>query len=418
MLETIEVLSPGDLVSLRIEGEEEQSRPIVLHGRTVRDRAGRGRYNRYGVAFLPGRGQSYERLRRSREVAHAKAVAEALELMFVEITPSMVEKRALGYINRDLAFSLNCIPIKLRDERLMVAMVDPGDPRALKKLELFSRCNISPVVATPSAIRNALMQSFGAQYVPSGRDGSEAVSLRRSRQESRPRIVALTSSTPGFRGETLATNLAAVLNTREKRALLLNLYSEGSTPSDRGSGTTTEPCEWLILGLSMDRSPFFLDWAIRAHETFLVVSPSHWKRGCLYVEAVFNRFVEVEKQRRASFQDWTVRQRVLALSVVCAQISDMQEGFKIFSRMERSVHQQLDMREPGLDIRLHYVGGILDDRKNIRKAETTGIPLTVLKPHSPASQCMIHIAQSMLRPYQARDPRIHFSRSLVSRIFG
>ena len=147
-------------------------------GRTVWGGPGGRRYNRYGVAFLRGQGESYERLWRSREVSHSYEVAKALGLMLVDLNPSMVEKRALSYIDRGLAFSLGCIPIKLRGERLMVAMVEPGNSMSLKKLRLFSRCKIIPVMATPSAIKNTLFQCWGAQYVPSVRDRSEEMSLQ------------------------------------------------------------------------------------------------------------------------------------------------------------------------------------------------------------------------------------------------
>ena len=109
---------------------------------------------------------------------------------------------------------------------------------------------------------------------------------------------------------------------------------------------------------------------------------------------------------------------VLEFSVVCAQIYDMQQGFKAFDQLEKKVHDELDMREPRVDIRLSYIGGILEDKRNLRKAEKAGLPITRLKPLSPASQCMTHIAQSLVRPTPQRDPRFHFNRPLASRIFG
>ena len=419
MIETERVLPKADLFRLRIGGEEDsQPEGIVLFGRTIWAAPGREQYNRYGVAFLRGQADSYERLRRLREVAHARGVAETLGCMFVDLTPSMVEKRALSYINRDLAFSLNCMPIKVRGERLMVAMAEPADPTSLKKLQLYSQCKIVPVVATPSAIRNALIYSWRAEYVPPASDMSAALSFGMPRQKRRPRIVALVSSTPDFGGRRLAVNLAAVLNRDNKRALLTDLGSGSPAFSDVLSGPTAEHCEWMIVTVPMDTSASCLEWVIRADEAFLVVSPSHWRRGCLYLEVVFDRLLKLQKDQRTSYPERPVQHRVLEFSVVCAQISDLQQGFKTFDQIEKSVHRELDMREPGVDIRLHYIGGILKDEKNIRKAEKTGVPVTTLKPHSPASQCMTHIAQSLLMPTHARDPRVHFNRSLVSRIFG
>ncbi len=415
MLLTKDTLPLGDHISLRIGGERNlQSEGIVLLGRAVWDLPGRGGYNRYGVSFLTGQGDSYEQLWRVREISHSKLVAKLLGLMFVDLTPAMVEKKVLSYVSRDLAFSLNCMPIKLRGERLMVAMGEPRDGRALEKLGLFSGCKIVPVVATPWAITKTQIQCWGVQYVPSWNDISEEPSFRRFRQDRRPRILVVASRAPEFTGKRLGTELAALLNRDKKRAFLVSFHSRRPVLAD----DVSDQGEWVILTLPAQRSTLGLDWAIRADETFLVVSPSHWKKGCLYVRAAFDRFVEIQKDRQTAPRNGIVKQRVLELSVVCAQISDMRQGFQVFRQLETSVHQDLDMREPEFDIRVHYIGGILEDQKNVRRAEKMGVPITLLKPHSPASQCLRHIAESLLRPTHARDPRVHLSRSVVSRIFG
>lgn len=419
LLETAETLLQGDLVGLKIGEEADgQSEEIVLLGRTIWGRPDSGGGHRYGLAFFSGQEGSYQRLYRSQEVAHSRAVARDSGLMYVDMMPSVVEKRALGFVSRDLGFSLNCVPIKLRGERLMVAMSEPGNARALEKLQLYSRCKISRVVATPSAIRNTLTQCWGAQYVPSEEDLSEIVSLPQPSLKKKPRILALTSSVPDFGSKGLAVNLAAVFNRDEKRTVIAEPKSKDSIASVGASETTTEPCEFKFLVLPMDKKTLHLDRALRADEAILVVSPSSWQKGCLYLETMFRRFVEIRKHQQPAFLGRTTQLRGLQLSVICAQISEIREGFKTFSRIEARVGQQLDMSEPGFDIRLYYLGGILADEKNTQKAEKMGVPLAVLRPRSPASQCMTHIAQSLLRPTQERDPRIPLTRSLTSRFFG
>ena len=63
----------------------------------------------------------YQRFQRSCELTRAKTTARVLDLPFLDVTPAVVEPRALAYINRDLAWSLNGIPLKLRGDRLMRA---------------------------------------------------------------------------------------------------------------------------------------------------------------------------------------------------------------------------------------------------------------------------------------------------------
>jgi len=419
MVETEKTLSEGDLLGIRI-GREGEFHPegIVLLGRTVWCATAHNGLSRYGMGFLRGQRESYEKLMRLREIIQAKSLAERLGLTFVELTPPMAEKRARAYVKWDLASSLNCMPIKLRGERLMVAMADPSDARVLEKLRLFSQCDVVPVVATPSAIRKTLIQSWGAEYVPASVEGSETVAFEMRHQTRMPQITALASATPSLTGRCVAENVAAILNRNSRQVLLADLQSGKFTLSDGVSGISTRKSERVILTLPMNKSTSGLDWAIRANEAILVVSPSHWQKGCFYLESVFDRFVETRIHQGASSRGLSVQLPILEFSVICAEISNIRQGFMIFNRMERRIHHELDMKEPKIDIRLHYLGGILEEKKNFRKAERAGCALTVLKPNSPASQSLNHIAQSLLNPTRERDPRFQVSRPLISRILG
>jgi MinD-like ATPase involved in chromosome partitioning or flagellar assembly len=162
-------------------------------------------------------------------------------------------------------------------------------------------------------------------------------------------------------------------------------------------------------------APLHLDWALRSDEIVLVVLPEHWVEGCEYIGALFHRFVEAERQ---AISIRGAGRRVLDLSVVCSRISGIRQGFKVFNQIEVRSHRDLDMVEPGFDLRLHYLGGILNDSASIRRAEKTKSPITTVRPHSPAAQCMIHIAHSLLKPVPERDPRMRFDESPPARFFG
>lgn len=415
MLKTNGSLPLNDPPRIRIGVEKlERSGAAVLVGKIVW--SVRGEDSAYGVAFLEGDDESYEKLRQYREVSHSRELAEASGLRFVDLSPSMIEKRALTYITKDVGFSLNCIPLKLSGDRLMVAMAEPDDPRTIEKLRLLTQCKIVPVVATPSAIRNAFIHCWGVKYVPSKTDRLDGLSFGISTQKPDSRIVAVASDIPNLSGRCLAANFVAVLNRHEERAVLMDLDSGRREFSDGDGEVSVEEGKWMILALSLDKRPSCLDWAFRADETVLVVSPSHWDQGCLYLEAVFNRFLENQKQKARSSANDGIEPGVLEFLVVCAEISDMKQGFKTFNRIERRIHNELDMKEPGVDIRLLYLGGIVKDERNFGTAEKAGVPLAMLKPGSPASQCMTHIAQSLLSPTHARDPRIRLRGSFADKL--
>ena len=352
-------------------------------------------------------GEEYQQeIQQRDEVSRSKRLAKDLELAFVNLTPSLVEGKALRYITQDLAIYHNCMPIKAKGHKLMVAIGEPGDPRALQRLQWFTECKIIPVVATPSAIRKTQIHFWGEEFPPSKREGSEGSSVRIPSQRQNPRIVALVSATPDLTGKCLAANLAAILNREKRRVHLVDLITDSRTRSSGVSNATPEKTEWIILTIPMDKRPSYLDWVIRADEAILVVSPYHLQGGHDYVEAVFGRLTTIVKRQWTSCPETRIEPRALEFSVICAQIDDFLQGFRLFDQMEKTIHDELNMREAGVDIILHYLGGILKYRRNLQEAERLDIPLTILKPHSPASQCMNHIAHSLLKPTHARNPRI------------
>jgi len=189
--------------------------------------------------------------------------------------------------------------------------------------------------------------------------------------------------------------------------------SKNLAVADRSCQDKRFDCDWRIVDLTPGTEPLSLDQAIRADEAILVVSPQHWQRGCQYIEALFHRFVDAQLQ---SSRNEEVRKRVLDLSVVCSGISDIPQGFKIFGQVEARTHKSLDMQEPGFDIRLHYLGGVLNDPENILRADEAGSPLITFQPSSPAAHCMTHIAHSILKPVMERDPRTNLQEVTYTRL--
>lgn len=419
MVEVEEALRPGDFLRIRIEGGGgERLDTVVMLAEAIWSLRGRGRSIRHGLTFLRGQDESYRRLRCFREVAQAQALAETLGVRFIDLVPSMIEKRALGYVSRDLAFHLNCVPVKLRGRRLMVAMAEPGNAQAREKLRLFSQCAILPVGATPTAIRTALHACWGRRFVSAGMESRWSTDVGPSRRRGRPRTVAIISSAPDLSADCMARNLLPVLNRSGKEALVLDVHSSRLDPmGDTPRGSREKEAEWIFVPLPLGPASRHLEWAFRADETILVVSPSYWEEGCLYVEAAFDHLARFDRPLPSFFGGRPVRKRCWAVSIVCAQISSPREGFRLFDQVDRRLHGMLDMKEPHLDIEVNYLGGVVADPRGFRKAEKTGVPVTVLSPKSVASQCLIHLAHSLLQPVPTRDPRLRLGRSLLSRVF-
>jgi hypothetical protein len=291
MMETDGAASEDDLLTIGVRwGGGLEASEVVLRGKRVWVRPSPGGLIHHGVAFVGGDRETDEGLRRFREIVQARAVAETLGLLFVDLVPSMVESRALHYVNKSLAFSLDSVPIKTRGEKLMVAMANPDNLAAIKKLQLFSSCQIVPVVATLSAIRNTQDRCWKSEDGPPQTERAKPHSMGENRHKGKTRLITLISHTPTLDTKCLASNLTAVLNSDGKRAVTEDLGSGVPVSSNKREEAPVEGEKLAFVPLPRGTDPSYLDWVIRADESILVVSPSDWEEGCSYLKAAFDRF--------------------------------------------------------------------------------------------------------------------------------
>ena len=82
----------------------------------------------------------------------AKIVAAQLRLPYQELVDTDVEPGAVAAVSPHVVRLHRCLPLRLEDGVLTVAMVNPLDLIAIEDIELASRCRVSPVVSTPSHI--------------------------------------------------------------------------------------------------------------------------------------------------------------------------------------------------------------------------------------------------------------------------
>ena len=93
--------------------------------------------------------------------AIAQAVACQLEKPVVNPMEVHVQKEALDALHRDLCTWHVCIPLRITEDRLVVAMANPLDESAILKLRDVSQREITPVVGTPSHIMGAIDNYYG-----------------------------------------------------------------------------------------------------------------------------------------------------------------------------------------------------------------------------------------------------------------
>ena len=95
------------------------------------------------------------------EAALAGVLEPALRnLPEVDFSRVGVEKEALALVPESYARENTILPIRLRNDELEVATVDPGDLALLAELKVLTRKRIKPVIAVSSEINKAILQFY------------------------------------------------------------------------------------------------------------------------------------------------------------------------------------------------------------------------------------------------------------------
>lgn len=91
-----------------------------------------------------------------------RARARRLRLKYVEFTERDLDRSVVNLVPENLLRKHRALPLKIEEEKLVVALGDPLNIQALEDLRMSSRHSISPVVADEDAIDKALMKLFAA----------------------------------------------------------------------------------------------------------------------------------------------------------------------------------------------------------------------------------------------------------------
>jgi type IV pilus assembly protein PilB len=90
------------------------------------------------------------------EVAIARSVAESMGLAFVDLGAIDIDPSAATLISVDLARRHACLPIKIQDDELVVALSDPANIFAIDDLRIVTGYEVRPVVAAESDLLQAI----------------------------------------------------------------------------------------------------------------------------------------------------------------------------------------------------------------------------------------------------------------------
>lgn len=100
-----------------------------------------------------------------REEIVAQVVASQLQLPFVRLSETKIQRGAMALLDGRLATHHMCFPISATTEEVVVAMANPLDLIAIEDLEFATHLKIRPVVATLSDITSAIVEYYGVSIV-------------------------------------------------------------------------------------------------------------------------------------------------------------------------------------------------------------------------------------------------------------
>lgn len=97
-----------------------------------------------------------------REEIIAQVLASQLNLPYVSLSREMIQPEACERITGQFATHHMCMPVRVENDALVVAMANPHDLLAIEDIELSTGLRVVPVVSTLAEITSAIVRHYGA----------------------------------------------------------------------------------------------------------------------------------------------------------------------------------------------------------------------------------------------------------------
>lgn len=88
-------------------------------------------------------------------------ISEHMGIPFMNLSDYLIDSSVIELVPESISQKYNLIPIFKIGQTLTVAMANPQDINAIDQVSLKSKCDVEPVLATETAIRNAIDQYYG-----------------------------------------------------------------------------------------------------------------------------------------------------------------------------------------------------------------------------------------------------------------
>jgi flagellar biosynthesis protein FlhG len=372
-----------------------------------------------------------------------------------------------------MALRRQTLPIRVVDNFLLVAMMTPEEPVAIKSLELLTGFKVRPAVAPKNSLTIALKKYYGDGYgekpgvkVRKPKIAPKTIAKINKGDKSAARTISVISNKGGVGKTHFSINLAYCLAKKGANVLLIdadlgnadvsnklgifpkchlmdfleknksmdellfrtqygfdliassygefklaNLYYAQKVKFINHFRKISQRYDFAIFDLGAGISRMVMDFALAADHTIIVTTPQDFISGYACTKAGFSRFKEIEERLEEKLSNYEP-QWIFSPMLVINQVSNLRQGFKLFETLAKTANEKINSRESKFRIKPDYLGAIPYERVALRAAEVKKRPLLVVAPRIKASQSIQHISSRFCYPEATYDPKVKFKHPL------
>jgi flagellar biosynthesis protein FlhG len=404
----------------------------------------------------------------------AKKKAQILKVPFVDPLRAAIEPSALSLLAPEMAIRRQALPIRVVDNFLLVAMLTPEEPVAIKSLELLTGFKVRPAVAPKNSLTIGLKKYYGNEYggeldvKKSGpKTTRKKIAGNAKKDGSGPCTLSVISNKGGVGKTHLSINMAYSLAKKGARVLLIdadlgnadvsnklglfpkshlmdflenrkkmdellyptdygfdliassygefklaNLYYAQKVKFIKHFRKISQRYEYAIFDLGAGISRMVMDFALAADHTLIVTTPQDFISGYACTKAGFSRFKEIEERLEGKFSNYE-SQGIFSPMMVMNQVSNLRQGFKLFDTLTKAANEKINSREGKFRIKPEYLGAIPYERTAVRNAEVKKKPLLLAAPRVKAAQSIQHMSTRFFYPEATYNPKVKFKQPLA-----
>jgi flagellar biosynthesis protein FlhG len=404
----------------------------------------------------------------------AKKKAQRLKVPFVDPLRATIEPSALSLLAPEMAIRRQALPIRVVDNFLLVAMVTPEEPVAIKSLELLTGFKVRPAVAPKNSLSIALKKYYGNGY--GGEPGvknrppkatQKTIGKTTKGNRKGPCTISVISNKGGVGKTHLSINMAYCLAKKGAKVLLIdadlgnadvsnklgifpkchlmdfmenrkkmdellfrtaygfdliassygefklaNLYYAQKVKFINHFRKISQRYEFAIFDLGAGISRMVMDFALAADHTIIVTTPQDFISGYACTKAGFSRFKEIEDRLEEKLSIYEP-QLIFSPMIVINQVSNLRQGFKLFATLTKAANEKINSREGKFRIKVEYLGAIPYERVAVRNAELKKKPLLAAAPRVKAARSIQHMSTRFFRPEATYAPKVKFKQPLA-----